>query len=895
MKFLFQLCCILLGFSSLVNAQSILDKKITVHLENTSYKLAISEIKKLVGIEFAYNDDALPIDKKVTLQFDQIKLRHVLYYLLEDTDLSYKFIGDQIILYKFEETLPKKLTINGYVLDSLSGEKIIGANIYLMGTNIGTTSNLYGFYSITYYPGDWVLATSYLGFKQSEKKIHIETNRTIDVRLHRSIDLQEVIVTADFYARRQVGINTAWESFTSKDIEMIPAVGGEQDIIKLIQNLPGVLAGTDGLGGLQVRGGDPGQNLVLLDGVQVYNPFHTAGFFSIYNPSAVKSVRLYKSGFPARFSGLTSSVLDVRTKEGNNQNVKAEGGISLLALNGTIEGPIKKGKSSYFLTARRTHIDPWLKSITQYLNQRENKGGFTNYYFYDINAKCNFNLSRNDNLYFSFYSGRDNFMDFSNKVENIQNTRINSNSENLLDWGNDIGTIRWNKLINNKLFANTTLNYSNFKYNSFNYNENINISPSKVEEKKFDVALFKSNIRDLSIKTDFDFIPTPVQKLKAGFGVILHKFEPVVFNIDDTNENASLYNGNTSFSNLDTLLKTQPISAIEVNNYLEDEIIVNDNIIFNLGLNTSFFSVQNINYLVFQPRISLNFILNDHFSIFLSHDNLAQNLHLLSNSGFGLPNDFWIPSTANIGPLKVKQTTLGFHYRIGKNYELKMEAYFKEMKNLVAFQEGASFSAGGVIFNGGFIDARNWEDKISQGEGVSKGIELSLKKNIGSLTGWISYSYANAERQFQDRNYGRIFPYRYDRRHTLNLVGVYVVKTGIELLANFTFGTGQPFSYATSKYYVSLPGSSNPIEVLNWNATNSSRLESYHRLDIGANFINKRSWGEETISIGITNVYNRKNTLFVKLEENPSDPFDKNFVKNSLLPILPSVSYKIRF
>jgi hypothetical protein len=881
-------------FCTDIRSQNILDRKVTVSFENLSLKEALTLLKDKSQVEFAYNDDALP-NKKITLEFKQIKIKHILYYLLEDTDLNYKFFGDQIILFKYNEPSPKKVTISGYVIDSTSGEKIIGANVYLAGTNIGTTSNLYGFYSLTYYPGDWVLNTSYLGFLQFEKKFRAEQNRNIDIFLNKAIDLQEVIVVADYYTRRQVGINTARENFTSTDFEMIPAVGGEQDIIKLTQSLPGVLSGTDGLGGLHVRGGDPGQNLVLLDGVQVYNPFHTAGFFSIYNPSAIKSVTLYKSGFPARFNGLTSSVLDVRTKEGNNQKTKAEGGVSLLALNGSLEGPIKKGKSSFILTARRTHIDPWIKAATKYLNQRENKTGFTNYSFYDLNAKSNFTLGNNDKLFLSFYHGRDYFRDFSGKNDYIQNKTITYNRENVLDWGNDIGTIRWNKLISNKLFANTTFNYSNFRYNSFSFEESLVSEQGNDSNRDFNVSLYKSNIKDYSIKTDFDFIPTPVQKLKAGFGLVYHTFNPVVLTLDENSKDANLFGLNNSFANIDTLVKGESISAFEVTNYVEDEIIVNDNIIFNLGINTSFFSVQNINYLTFQPRVSLNFILNDNFSMFLSHDNLAQNLHLLSNGGFSLPNDLWIPSTASIGPLKVVQTTMGFHYRMGRGFELKAEAYFKQMKSQIAFQEGSSFSSGGVFLNGGFLDARNWEDKVARGEGIAKGFEVTFKKSEGKLKGWLSYSLANSERQFDKINYNKVFPYRYDRRHTINFVGVYLLKKGVELLANFTYGTGQPFSFASSKYFIQLPGSNQQVEVLNWTPTNSNRLEPFHRLDVGANFKNKKKWGEELIYIGLINVYDRSNTLFVRLKENPQDPFDKSFVKSSLLPILPSFSYKVLF
>lgn len=877
-------------------AQNILDKKILINVENVSYKQAIKIIAEASNVEFAYNDDALPQNKTITLQFSQIRLRHVLYYLLEDTPLSYRIIGDQIVIYRPDDPQPKKITLSGYILDSLSGEKIIGANIYFVGTNLGTTTNLYGFYSLTVNPGEWALNVSYLGYKKFQQRISLDQDLRKNIFLSPALDLDEVDVVADNYYEHQVGVNAARESFVSRDFEMIPAVAGESDIIKLTQNLPGVQSGTDGLGGLHVRGGDPGQNLVMLDGVKVYNPFHTAGFFSVYNPSVVKSITLYKSAFPARFSGLGSSVLDVRTKDGNNQDLKAEAGISLLALNLSLEGPIQKDKSSFIITARRTYIDPWVRAITRYLNQRENKKGYADYYFFDINAKANFNIGKNDKLYFSWYEGQDKFEDQSSKESEFGLLTLTNNKDNYLKWGNDIGTVRWNHLVNNKLFANTTLNYSNFVYNSLSFTEDIQKAPDQKPDKTFNLGLFRSKIQDISLKTDFDFNPTPAQKFKAGFGITYHRFQPLVFGLDENSPHSSdftILNGEVN--NLDTLIRGENIDAIETNIYIEDEINLTDNILLNLGLNTTFFGVQGTTYLTMQPRLNINFIVNKNVSLYIAYDNLSQNLHLLSNAGFNLPNDLWIPATSTIGPLKVIQTSLGVHSRLGKGFELKIEGYYKQMENLVSFEEGASFISNGNFLNGGLLDARNWEDKISKGEGNSKGIEFTLKRTTGNFRGWIAYTYASSDRQFDKVNFGKIFPYRYDRKSTINLVGSYNLGRNVEFLVNFYYGTGQPYSIASSKYITEIPGETGPVEILNWPATNNSRLDPYHRLDLGVNFRSKRSWGSELFYIGLINVYDRRNTLYVQLVENPDNPSEKKFVKTTLLPILPSFSYKANF
>ena len=889
---IFVLLVLILAHNS--NAQNILDQKLSISVENVSYKEAIKRLSEAANVEFAYNDDALPKSKTITLQFSQIKLRHALYYLLEETSLNYKIIGTQIIIYRPDDPQPKKITISGYITDSQTGEKIIGANIYFMGTNIGTTTNLYGFYSLTVFPGEWTLQVSYIGYKKFNEKISLGQDIILNIHIIPALDLEEVSVVADYY-EHQVGINAMRESFGPKDFEMIPAVGGEPDIIKLTQSLPGVLSGTDGLGGIHVRGGDPGQNLVMLDGVKVYNPFHTAGFFSVYNPSVVKSVTLYKGAFPARFSGLASSVLDVRTKDGNNQEFQAEAGISLLAVNMSLEGPIKKGKSSFLVTVRRTYVDPWIRAISRYLNQRENKSGYTDYYFFDINGKANFSVGKNDKIYLSWYSGLDKFEDQSSSEDEFNFQIIADSRINNLSWGNDIGTIRWNHLVSNKLFANTTLNYSNFNYNSLSYLEHTTTLPLSKPDKTFDLGLFRSRIRDYSLRTDFDFIPTPTQKFKAGFSVIYHQFQPLVFSQNENSEGPDIIILRGQVQNLNTLVRAQNIDAIETNLYVEDEINLTDNILLNLGVNTTFFGVQGITYLTMQPRLNLNFTLSRNASLYIAYDDLSQNLHLLSNAGFNLPNDLWIPATAKIGPLSVKQTSMGVTSRIAKNYELKIEGYFKKMENLVTFEEGANFIPSGLFLNGGLLDASNWEDKISKGRGSSKGVEVTLKKLTGNLKGWVAYSFADSDRQFDRVNFGNLYPYKYDRRHTVNVVGSYSLGKHVEFLFNFCYGTGQPFSIAGTKIITGFPGEPDDINVINWSATNNSRLPAYHRLDIGFNFRTTRSWGKELFYVGIINVYDRRNTLYVTLKENPDNPDEKRFVKTSLLPILPSLSYKAQF
>jgi len=884
-------CIFLLGFfSGWVKGQELIDQKIDIDLETRNFEYALITISRIANVKFAYGIESLPKNKSVSLHFKQIRLKHLLIYLLEDTKLDYKLMGEQIVFFKKNEPLPSKVTINGYVIDSLSGEKLIGVNVYMEGTNIGTNTNLYGFYSLTVYPGEWKFKVSYLGYKSRSLRMKLEQNINENIIMAQSNTLQEVEIVDQAYNSRQVGINAAWDNFVAKDFSKIPAVLGEQDIIKLTQSIAGIQSGTDGLGGLHIRGGDPGHNLILMDGVPVYNPFHTAGFFSVFNPSAVQTLGVYKGGIPARYFNTGAGVLDVRTREGNNQNFKAEAGLSLLAANILMEGPIKKGKSSFLVSARRTTVDPWIKSVSTYLNQRENKTGQTTYSFYDINAKANFQLNDNNKVFVSLYQGNDLFKDQSQEELFLNPLQLVRNRDNLLNWGNTIGTLRWNKQVSNKIFSNTTINYSRFRYNSVEFQEDI-----EGANRIYDLNIFRSEIRDVGFRTDLDFIPTPTNKIKSGFGITFHRFEPLAFAIDENSPDVNVFVQDGQVRNLDTLIRGENVSSVEANAYFEDEVSISDNILANLGVSTVFYSVKGINYLNILPRLSVSFVLSKNLSLFVAYDEMQQNQHLLSDVGSNLPNDFWIPATSRILPANINQTSIGVHARLPKAIDFKIEAYIKKMENILSFEDGARFTNSGILPIGGTIDSRNWEDKVSPGRGQCTGVEVTLQRRVGRLGGWVNYTYSIATRQFQEVNFNRVFPYRYDRRHLANIVGNYKFNDGFEFLANFTFGTGQPFSVATEKTLSYLPGQNMPIEVINWSGTNAFRLENFHRLDIGFNFTNKKKWGEEQIYFGLINVYNRRNTLYIQLKSDPDNPELKSLVSSSLLPILPAISYKAKF
>lgn len=770
--------------------------------------------------------------------------------------------------------MAQSYTISGYLEDAATGEKLIAANVYDQHSGAGAVTNTYGFFSLTL-PADSVALTfSYIGYQAQEERFLLTANRTLNINLSPYVELATVEVTADRSERIEQQTQMSRVEVPVDQIKRIPALLGEVDVLKALQLLPGVQSGGEGQNGLYVRGGSPDQNLILLDGVPVYNVSHLLGIFSVFNADAIKNVTLTKGGFPARYGGRLSSVLEINMKEGNLQEWHGEGSIGLISSKLTLQGPIQKGKTSFLVSGRRTYADLIFKPIIKSSTPPDETID-VGLYFYDLNAKIQHKINDQHRIFLSAYTGAD---VFTNRYADEFGAFSGG-----IDWGNLISAARWNWQISPKLFANTTLTYSKYEIDisagSENFNEN---GP----DDKFS-ALYVSGIEDVGGKIDFDFIPNPDHYLRFGAGWTNHTYRPgaLSFKLTDGED-----------FNLDTLLGSQNNYSNEFFLYLEDDFSLGP-LKINAGLHASAFAVDNEWYTSLQPRLGLRYLLDNDLAIKAGFSTMTQYINLLTSEALSLPSDLWVPSTAQVKPQQSWQVALGVAKTINDEYELSVEGYYKEMDNVISFKEGASFLFG--LEN-------DWQSKVTQGEGESYGLEFFFQKKRGRTTGWIGYTLSWNYRQFDEINSGRRFPYRYDRRHDISVVVNHDFSEKIGLSAAWVYGTGNAITLNTITYPNNVyPGfGESPFfsEIETGGEKNAFRMSNYHRMDLSIEFRKKKPKWERKWVVGVYNAYYHRNpyyvisdTQFVTNDQGQVIDEKRVFKEISILPIIPSVSYQFKF
>lgn len=761
-------------------------------------------------------------------------------------------------------------TISGTITDQASGEALIGATVYDYISGKGTTSNNYGFYSLTL-PVDSVrLRYSYVGFKTEVQVFYHDQKRTVNIELEGITQLQGVEITAN--QEREIIEKTQMSTIdiSLEKVRDLPVLLGERDLIKTIQLLPGVQSGTEGSSGMYVRGGGPDQNLILIDGVPVYNANHLFGFFSVFNTDAINSVKLIKGGFPAEYGGRLSSVLDIRMKEGNSKKITGEGGVGIIASRLTLEGPIVKDKTSFMISGRRTYIDLLTRPMIRAVDDAD-----LGYFFYDANAKINHKFSDRSRLYLSGYFGRDRFFvkdkySYSTGSSDIYREEFYAR----LQWGNSIGALRWNYIFNPRLFSNTTITYSNYGFNVMSKNESRYIENG---EKKTSLSQIEylSGISDWSGRFDFNYVPNPDHYIKFGGGYIYHTFKPGV----------NRYRERSDYGQADTLFGSSKIYAHEFFSFIEDDYKLTEALKVNAGIHFSGFNVENKTYLSLQPRVSARYLINDRTSVKASYASMSQYLHLLSNVGIGLPTDLWVPPTANIKPQQAHQIAAGVAHQPYVGYDVSVEAYYKKMNHLIEYKDGASFMG----------NARDWQTKVETGKGWSYGVEVMIEKKEGKTTGWIGYTLSWTDRQFEALNFGKIFPYKYDRRHDISLVVTHKFNDRVDVGMVWVYGTGNAVTLPTERfrplaefnehYYI------NDIGYIS--SRNNYRMPAYHRMDVGVNLHKKTKYGMRTWSFGLYNAYSRQNPFFLYFSNDLAG--NPRLTQVSIFPIIPSVMYNFKF
>ncbi|MEM9857039.1 MAG: TonB-dependent receptor [Bacteroidota bacterium] len=760
-----------------------------------------------------------------------------------------------------------KYTINGYVSDSENGEELIGVTVYVNELKTGTATNVYGFYALNLQPGDYTLTFSSIGYQSIVKEISLAQDIELNIDLPVEItQMEEIVITEEAIDANVTDIKMSRNEINVKQVKRLPALFGEPDIIKTIQMLPGVASAGEGTSAFFVRGGSADQNLILIDEAPIYDPSHLFGLFSVFNADVIKESELYKGGIPARFGGRLSSILEVRTKDGNNKELEGAGGIGTLASRFTLQGPIKKDKSSFIVSGRRSYVDLFLKAA----------GEENTVFFYDVNAKVNWKHNNNNRFFAALYLGRDVF-DFDDTFG--------------FDWGNATATFRWNHLFNDRLFSNTSLIASNFDY--------------KLElDDESQGFQWTSNIQQITFKEDLNYFLSPTNEINFGYHLSYQRFSPGTI---EPNSDKSLF----------TTVELQKEYALDHGLYIENQLKINNKLSILYGARLSFFQsvgpsdvylyedvTNNIDiertdtvafdrletiesYFNFEPRFSARYILNPVSSVKISYNRMVQNTHLISAGTVPIPFNTWAPSSLYLEPQLADQTAIGYFRNLDDNkYELSVEAYYKDINNVTDFADNAD-----IFFN------EDLPTEYRQGDSWSYGLELMLQKNEGRLTGFTSYTWSKTERQIPDVNLGQPFLANYDRRHNFNIVATYELNDKWTFGGNFTYTTGRPITLPNGKYEFE------DYQVDFITERNGFKLPDYHRLDFSATLTprkNKgRSWQSNWV-FSVYNAYSRKNafTIYTRTQESDDEVIDPNRKEARLIylfPILPSITYNIKF
>ncbi|MDP2175179.1 MAG: TonB-dependent receptor plug domain-containing protein [Bacteroidota bacterium] len=761
--------------------------------------------------------------------------------------------------------------VYGYVQDSSSQEKLIGTNIKVLNRSGSTLSNNYGYFSLKYQEDTIILSISHLGYKQTYLSVNKNTPMPIIIPIaQESVLFGNVTVKTKKESKIVEEVQMSTINITMNQIKMLPRFMGETDILKAIQLMPGIKGGSEGSTGLYVRGGGADQNLILLDGAMVYNPSHLFGFFSVFNTDAINNVQMLKGGFPARYGGRLSSVLDISMKDGNMKKFKGEGSIGALASKFTFEGPIIKDKVSFMVSARRTYLDLMLQPILRLSSGNPNLR--QGYFFSDFNGKVNWRLNAKNRLYFSYYNGVDRFYQENKPYTYLYDGNvIKEQSLARNQWGNQLATLRFNQIINKNLFVNTQLNLTKYFYEideSFSNSEQTDTGLTE----QYNFNGFGSKINDITLKSDAEYNQGR-HYIRFGLSAIYHRFVP---------GQSSIVFRKTGEKSIDTTFGSGVTKSVEMSAYLEDDFDFSKQLKLNYGLHFNLYNYKKSFFPSIQPRVALRYLLNKTLSLKGSYANMVQNIHLLTNNTIGLPNDLWVPATNLVKPMKSNQVAVGLAKMVGK-FELTFETYYKNMRNVIEFKEGASF-----------LNVNNsWENKVARGNGKAYGFEFLAQKKSGNLTGWIGYTLSWVKRTIPELNFGKEFYYKYDSRHDVSFVLNYKENEKWDYGLVWVFRTGNALTMPTGAYPGHLPGGSWSGTVFTYSGRNNFRFADYHRLDLSVTRHYKKKWGMLDLNFSIYNTYSRINPFYYRIGTDFKG--NKQITRVGLFPILPSLNLGFKF
>jgi outer membrane receptor for ferrienterochelin and colicin len=841
-------------------AQSLLGKTITLSPQQGTAGFFLQEMNEQLHGAVSYSSHVINLSAPVNLTGREKTVENYLVTILKGQRV--KFIEENNKIYLLPERKGNKITISGYVTEKVSGERLIGASVFFPSLQRGTTTNAYGFFSITVTSDSTMMQVSHIGYEPFEQSLLMQQDEEL------SITLQPVFIVAEPVVIKSDNRKNIYSTASGKTnvqpafIKSLPAMMGETDVLRSLQLLPGIQAGNEGSSGLNVRGGSADQNLILLDGVPVYNASHAFGLFSVFNADVVNHVDVLKTAFPASYGGRLSSVIDVYLKEGDLQQFHGEGGIGLLFSKLTLEGPLKKGRSSFLISGRRTYADLLLKPI---LRRTENETGFSPF-FTDLNVKMNFAAGKKDHIYLSAYLGKDNFTVSENVNAGPDSVveKIHYNSG--VSWGNLTAMARVNHVFSKKLFSNFTLTHSRYRFNLKNdethFAKDNNLSFESRQH-------YFSGIRDWTVKTDVDYLPAPDHFVKTGFSATLHSYRPGVNNFflkDSVTSINSRYDNQSSYSG-------------EYDLYVEDDWRFSEKIKMNLGVRMSAFAVKRTLFSSVQPRINILYKPLSEWTFKVAYSTMNQFIHLLTNSSIGLPTDLWLPVTEKLPPQTSNQVSAGAFFRPHPSIDVSMEVYYKVLKNVIDYGEEFGFASA----------YENWETMLETGKGKTYGAEWMVQKTKGKLTGVASYTLSKSNRKFEHINEGKTFPYKYDKRHEIKTSVLWQPSNKFEFSSAWVFSTGNAVSLPVGWFYN--PDTYSYIDI--YKGRNNFHMPNYHRMDLSFRFIKKRSKYTRTWALNVYNVYNHFNPFY------RYKAYDDNnnivFKDVSVFPVLPSFSYQFKF
>ncbi|MTB51357.1 carboxypeptidase-like regulatory domain-containing protein [Lewinella sp. W8] len=845
------------------------------------------------GAEIVYRPDQIP-DLALRVPGGRRTIEGWLGFLLRDTELKYEQLSTGFLVLPDPDLLSREFSVYGVVTDATSGERLIGAALRQPDTETGALANEYGFYTLGIRGGRRILRASYIGYTTQEIDLVLRSDTLINIALRPDSELPPIIVTAVSDTAQSLFLTESGIRIGRKEVSLLGGPGGEADPLRMARLLPGVTSGADGVGGLFIRGGEAGHNLVLLDGVPVYNLSHAAGLFSIFSNEAIRRIDLYKDAIPARFGGRIGGVLDVHTRDGNLYEPEINVGSSLLAAKFSGEGPIEEGKSSFLITGRYFWARELLRRFSRVYKENNGRDGETDYQVYDVNFKLNQQINDRSRIYFSFYKGLDDYTNLTDQTDTV--TVLNDlgavfrygnpqhRSEDV-SWGNTVAALRYNYVFNDRLFGNFRLSYSDLRVRAtFETSDSLNEVRSEAKSGEIFSGRYASDIKQIGLAFDGQYGRSGGAQLRFGVSLDAHRFLPRLNSGAiplSRHEEVESFGSNSGMH--------RPVQLATYASYRGEY----KSIAYRFGLRAQVWRNRR-NYYHLMPRLLVAGKLNAKTNWRISYDQTVQPIHLISSTIISLPSDLWIPSTSLIVPATSEQFSVQLTRRLSPGLQLELGAYHRDMKGLVDFDEGGAANG-------------SWEENVSVGDGFANGIELTLRRSTGKIRGWFNYTLAQSRREFEDLqiNLGRPFPFRYDRRHSFNAIMMWQLSPRTTATVSWRFGTGAAFSLSTQSVLLPNPAEEDlseiPIDV--FRERNGFRLPANHRLDVNVQTVianDTKKGMVHTLNFGVYNLYNRKNPIYydIRTQYYSRDGTilpNRNFVQVYIAPMLPTFSYQLKF